>query len=404
MIRTILKYAVLAGTLLASVATSQAADVTMAHDKDFWKSGFDVMAKKGGFTHTSYATDQYKAYLQSSMTAGNPPDLFTWWTGKALEDVVASGNVAEVDELWDKKIASGEFSAGNRALFQVEGKTYGIPLLLARWVVFYNKAEFEKAGVTPPKTWAELEQVAAKLKAAGVTPFNATVQDGWRGFIWFEELMMRTNPAAYAGLHDGTVPYDGPEVQAVFDRWVDLYAKGYFTDPRSTEEVADFARGKGAMYLMGEWATGLIEEQGMKIGKDFGAFIMPNISADAPAQIVVEGSPILISKAAWADPAKRAAFEYWASVDGASEWSKAQSLYTGNLKASPPNEIVADISDEMLKGGHKAVTRWWEAVPAEIQGDLVAQMSAFMLTPTKEKAKEVMAAMQKINAQYWAAK
>ena len=52
-------------------------------------------------------------------------------------------------------------------------------------------------------------KAADKLKAAGVTPFEATVQEGWRGFIWFEELMIRTDPEAYKGLHDGSVPYDG---------------------------------------------------------------------------------------------------------------------------------------------------------------------------------------------------
>jgi multiple sugar transport system substrate-binding protein len=48
--------------------------------------------------------------------------------------------------------------------------------------------------------------------------------------------------------------------------------------------------------------------------------------------------------------------------------------------------------------------RWWEAVPSQIQGDLVAEMGKFMLSPTPDTAAKVMGDMQKINADYWASK
>lgn len=402
MLKTLLG-GVAAVALSGLVAQSGArAEVEMAHDKDFWREGIDAMAEAGGFEHTGYTTDQYKAILQSAMTAGNPPDIFTWWTGNALADIVASGMAADVGEIWDAKIASGEFAPGIRDLFTVDGTTYAIPMLLARWIVFYNMEMFEAHGLGEPTTWAELETAAATLHAAGVTPFAATVQDGWRGFIWFSEIMIRTDPQAYLGLHDGSVAYDGPEVQAVFDIWVDWYQKGYFTDPRSNEEAEDFARGSAAMYLMGEWATGTLEQNGMTIGEDLGVFIMPNADPSIADQVIVEGSPILISTDAFEDPEARAAFEYWISVDGSNRWSEVQSLYNGNQLAAAPNGIIQEISQEMAEGGHIARNRWWEAVPSDLQGDIVAELSAFMLDPTAEKAAEVMENMQAYNAAYWA--
>lgn len=388
--------------LAAVMANPVAAQVSFAHDKDFWREGMDVMSEAGGFEHTPYITDQYRAFLQSSMSANNPPDIFTWWTGNALADIVASGQVADVGELWDARIAAGEFSEGTRELFTVDGTTYAIPMLLARWVVFYNIEHFEANDIAVPTTWDELEAAAATLSAAGVTPFHATVQDGWRGFIWFSEIMIRQNPEAYFGLHDGSVAYDGPEVQAVFDQWVEWYEAGYFTDPRSNEEVQDFARGDAGMYLMGEWATGLLVENGMTIGEDLGAFIMPNADPSLDASVIVEGSPILISQEAWEDPEARAAFEFWASVDGANLWAETQSLYTGNLAGTAPNAIIQDISEDMAEGGHAAITRWWEAVPSDLQGDIVAELSSFMLDPTAENAADVMANMQAFNEDYWA--
>ena len=383
----------------AGAATAQ---VHMAHDKDFWRAGIDAMGAAGGFEHSGYTTDQYKAYLQSAMSAGNPPDIYTWWTGNALVDIVSSGQAADVGELWDAKVAAGEFAPGTRDLFTVDGVTYAIPMLIARWVVFYNIEMFAEHGIEEPTTWEELEAAAAKFKEAGITPFNASVQDGWRGFIWFSEIMIRQNPDAYAGLHDGSVPYDGPEVQAVFDQWVEWYEKGYFTDPRSNDEQKDFAGGSAAMYIQGEWAVGALLQYGMEIGKDLGVFIMPNTDPGMDNQVIVEGAPILVSPEAWADPEKRAAFEFWASVEGAQVWSDQLSLYTGNLKGPAPNPIINEISAEMEAGGHAARNRWWEAVPSDLQGDIVAELAAFMLQPTAEKAEEVMANMQAFNSDYWA--
>ncbi|MCY3981294.1 MAG: extracellular solute-binding protein [Alphaproteobacteria bacterium] len=392
-----------AATLAVAVtAGAAAAQVQMAHDKDFWRDAIDSMAVVAGFEHTGYTTDQYKAYLQSAVSAGNPPDIYTWWTGNALADIVSSGQAAPIDELWDAKIAAGEFAPGTRDLFSVDGKTYAIPMLIARWVMFYNKQIFAEHGVEVPTTWDELEAAAARFKAAGVTPFNASVQDGWRGFIWFQEIMIRQNPDAYAGLHDGSVAYNSPEVQAVFDKWVEWYGKGYFTDPRSNDEQKDFAGGSAAMYIQGEWAVGGLTEYGMEVGKDLGAFIVPNADPSLPNQVIVEGAPILISPDAWADPEKRAVFEYWASIDGTKTWADAVSLYTGNLKGSAPNAIIEGISATMADGGHLARNRWWEAVPSDLQGDLVAELSAFMLDPTSDKARETMANMQAFNAAYWA--
>lgn len=46
------------------------------------------------------------------------------------------------------------------------------------FVVMYNKDLFAKAGITaPPKTWAEFEDVCAKLVKAGITPI--TVDDAY---------------------------------------------------------------------------------------------------------------------------------------------------------------------------------------------------------------------------------
>ena len=399
------------GLFSANIVGANAGDVTLVHDKAFWSEALqkvgDAATKATGvpLKQTPYSPpEQYKAYMQSSIAANDPPDIFTWWTGGVYEELIKTGQIAELDDVWAEMIKSGEFSESVRDFYKVGDHIYGVPLHLSRWIVLYNKADYTKAGISEPKDWAEFLSNAEKLKAAGITPFVATTQDGWRGFIWFEEIMLRTNPEAYMGLHTGKVAYDSEPVRNAFKLWADWYAKGYFSDPRSTEEVADFAKGKGSMNLIGDWAIGLVEKAGLKPGADFGAFIMPNMDAALPSSTILEGGPIMLSKKGMAKPEVVNALKYFVSVEGANVWAASSGNALGNSKANPPNDVVKKINDDVAAMKTVSYPRWWEAVPADLQGEMVAELNRFMLAPTMETAESVMANTQKLNAAYWAEK
>ena len=398
-----------AAAYLAAGVSAKADEVKLYNDKGFWTKQLqavgDAAQKKTGvqITPSPYSSpEQYKAFIQSSLSGGSSPDMFTWWTGKTFNDLVATGQIAPLDDVWKQMVDSGQYDPSTADLFKVDGKVYAVPLEIARWVVLYNKDMFKEAGISEPKTWDDLMQAAAKLKAAGHTPFEATVQEGWRGFIWFEELMLRTDPKAYNGLFDGSVAYDSEPVKKAFKLWADLAAKGYFSDPRSNEEPKDFASGKAAMYLIGEWAQGLVTAAGMPADK-IGAFIMPNVDPSLPSAAIIEGGPLVLSTSGKAKPAVMTALNYWISTDGASTWAASSGNYIGNLKATPPNANVTAINNAMTANKTKAYQRWWEAVPADLQGELVALLNGFELNPTDQNAADTMAKMQALNAKYWAA-
>ncbi len=395
-----------AGALWASGA---AADVELVHDKGFWSEALQEMGDAAGemtgnrIIETAYANpEQYKAFIYTSAASDDMPNMFTWWTGGVYEDLVDTGQIAPLDDVWDAMIARGDFDAGLRDFYSVGDHVYGVPLHLSRWVALYNKEHFKSVGLDEPQTWEDLVEDAAKLKAAGITPFHATTQDGWRGFIWFQEIMIRTNPEAYAGLHDGSVAYDSEPVRAAFEIWSDWYQKGYFTDPRSNDEVADFARGEGAIYLIGDWAVGLVEAAGMKSGEDFSAFIVPNMDPKLPSSTILEGAPLVLSVAGMKDPDTLAGLEFFVSVDGANAWAKASGNSIGNANAEAPNAIVEKINADVAEKGTIAIDRWWEAVPAELQGEFVAEFNRFMLDPTMDTAEQVMSNLQSLNEEYWA--
>ncbi|MFD1942704.1 ABC transporter substrate-binding protein [Paradevosia shaoguanensis] len=408
-LRKLMAIAGVVSAMTISVGVATAQDITFYNDKNGWQDGFTALTK--GASEASglnvkaellTPTDKYQAFIQSSVAGGNAPPIFTWWNGKQLEALAETGAIAPLTEAWDKAIADGNFSQAERELVTVDGKPYAALLNVARWPVLYNKHAFEKAGIAaPPKTWEELLDACEKLKAAGYVPFNAPNVGGWMGLIWFSEFMIRTSPDAFVGLTDGTVPYNGPEVQKAFQLWTDFYAKGYYTDPREQDDTKFFVNQQAAMFLIGEWMAGSIADKGLKPGEDFGAFIMPTVTPDVPNSIIVEAAPIVVSQKALADNPNMAKVVDYLMTPEATD---AVQIFNGNLKAKPTNAIIEEVNNLVAEAKPRSIVRWWEAVPADLQGDLVAQMGAFMLNPTADNATKVMNDMESLNADYWASR
>lgn len=400
-----------ASALLATSAFAQ--DLALYSDKTPWNAGMTGLAEAASAASGATIklqevtpTDKYQAFMQTSIAGNNAPAFFTWWNGQQLNDLVATGIAADLTPYWEAAIANGDFSADQQALVNVDGKPYGVLLNVANWVMFYNKNHFAKAGIAaPPTNWAEFIDAADKLKAAGFTPINGPASGGWMPFIWFSQLVLGTNPDSFVGLTDGTVAYDSPDVQNAFKVWGEMYAKGYFTDPREQDDQKYFVDGTASMFLVGDWHSGSFVEAGMKAGEDFGTFLMPSLTPEVQQSIIVEASPIVVSKAALdANPDLGKGVQAMMGADAANVLGSTVQVYNGNLKAQAPNVIIEANKELVAAAKPRALVRWWEAVPSQIQGDLVAAMGAFMFNPTADQATETMKTMQTINADYWASK
>jgi multiple sugar transport system substrate-binding protein len=400
--------AMAAATAASRLRTGFAAtDLKLYHDKYFWQDFFKKMASFGAskghpFTPTPYATDQYQAFIASGVQAGTPPDMFSWWNGTKLAELVQANALSPLDGVWRDAIASGEAVQSVADLLSVNGHVYGLPLTVNYWGVAYNKALFAKAGVGVPDSWDALMAIASKLKASGITPFNATIQDGWRGFIWFEELMVRTDPDAYRQLNAGKIGYTSPPVQRVFALWGDLYSRGFFTPATSNEEFLDFARGKAAMYLIGDWAYANLIQDGMQPGKDFDAFIMPNVDKSLPPSIIIEASPIVISTEGAKKDDVMSFARWWMTPEAGAAWGQFASLNTGDPKVAKPNSVVANLSAQVAQTHAKLITRYWEASPSDIVLPAVEQFNKFMVNPTPAVAQQCMNSIERTAQDYWA--
>src|SRR5690606_36008154 len=117
--------------------------------------------------------------MKTRFSTGDFPDLFLMQPGTKqniklrAEDTLTewSGHA----DVWDRVLP-------NMKEFQTtaEGTFSGVPFGATGMMgVYYNKAVFAQVGVEPPKIYADLIEIAKKIKAAGITPFYEGVKDGW---------------------------------------------------------------------------------------------------------------------------------------------------------------------------------------------------------------------------------
>ena len=121
---------------------------------------------KVNFSNVGSASDQYKA-IDNALQAGSEyPDVaqFEYFAvpyfsvAKKLADLgqLGAGDYSKdyVEAAWDE--------------VHVNGTLYALPLDYGPVVMFYNKATFEKAGISqPPATWDEFYEAAKKIRALG---------------------------------------------------------------------------------------------------------------------------------------------------------------------------------------------------------------------------------------------
>jgi ABC-type glycerol-3-phosphate transport system substrate-binding protein len=408
------RLAVVAAALVTMAGPALAQTIDFYHDKANWDAAFQGTlgpAKDAAGVEvktTPYAdTSTYQAAVRATLRTPSAPGIFTWWSGYRMKDLVDAGLVADVSDLWKKYTDAGLYNPSLASAYTFDGKIYGVPDLVAYWVVFYNKAAFEANGLTPPKTWEELEAAAEKLKGAGVTPFGATVDGRWPAFIWFEEFVVRNDPDLYNRLMSGEAKYTDPEVTAIFTKWKEWIDKGWFTDPSvsfgtagTNAMASQFAQGKLAMILVGTWYAATLAEAGMSPDQ-FGAFIMPNAKADMAPAVIFETGPLLISQnsSQKADALKVA--DYWMSAAAQQAWVDAQDFPPVNKDVKAKSALISDLAGEIISGNYNQINRFWEATPPEIAEAAVDELANFMVHP--ETAAQVQQNLQGIADKYWAA-
>jgi N,N'-diacetylchitobiose transport system substrate-binding protein len=214
----------------------------------------------------------------TSIAGATTPDVAevgTTWTGEfgqagALRDL--SPNV---------KAAGGQqgLIPGLVESAKVQDKLYGMPWYAGVRSVVYRTDLFEKAGVRPPTTWAELQDVAVKLKASdpNVTAFPVPGDASYvmMPFLWGAggELATQQGGTWTCGL-------TSDKARAGIQYYADLALKHGVSTPAATTwketDLRDsFIKGTSAMIISGSWTPSAIIAKAPQLKGKIAAFPIP---------------------------------------------------------------------------------------------------------------------------------
>jgi multiple sugar transport system substrate-binding protein len=176
------------------------------------------------------------------------------------------------------------------ALFY-QGQQLGMALGgVGDYVLFYNKSDFAKAGISgPPTTWAQLEQDAIKLSDPAKHQYGIYVPwgtDEWISYDW--ESLLWANGGQFLNSGNTSVAFDSPAGVAALTTWVNLVRKDHaapttsFAEAGSYDGAPAFSDNDVAMIIDGQWAVS--EFQTAKVS--FGAALVPaGLSGHSAANI-----------------------------------------------------------------------------------------------------------------------
>ena len=226
--------------------------------------------------------------LPTLLNGKNSPDAYFEWSGARLDQRVAEGYAADISGDIESSGLKDLFTDGAFAGYDSGGKLSMIPRARdVTNVLWYNVDMFAKNGVTPPKTWDELNAACAKFVAAKVNCFVQGNKDLWTVGNWGGHIISRvTGEALYAETLQKSKPMNSPEFVKGLTVLADLAKAGYVNESVNSiadnEAASQFFQGKAAFHPIGSWLIGTQQGEAPNFKMDF--INLPAISDGAGDQ------------------------------------------------------------------------------------------------------------------------
>ncbi|WP_435923570.1 extracellular solute-binding protein [Paenibacillus sp. DYY-L-2] len=200
--------------------------------------------------------DPYKNKLKVLTASNSLPDVGFTWAAGFLEPYVKGNMFTPLDDLIQSDFED-KFVAGTTEGYQVDGKTYALPVELNIVPVYYNKEIFAKYNLHPPQTYEEFKNIIMILNRNKVTPIALGSKDAWAGSFWYMYLADRIGgpevqdqAVANSDFTDPSLLEAAREAQELVKS--NAFIKG-FNGLSNDEAKAEFMDEKAAMYAMGTW-------------------------------------------------------------------------------------------------------------------------------------------------------
>lgn len=202
------------------------------------------------FKSTDYALADLNTQYTLGLGSGDLPDL-----GMINNcDNLRWNQVGLLADITDKATEWGEidhFYSSSLGTTTIDDRIYGLPYNSNCLALFYNKTILDQAGVEPPATWDELENVCKAVKDSGAAPYGLTMS-----MVNTDEGTFQIYP--FLHMTGGTVyTMDSEESITAVSFLADLVSNGYISSEAVNWNQADvyqqFVQGNVAMMVNGPW-------------------------------------------------------------------------------------------------------------------------------------------------------
>lgn len=248
-----------------------------------WAKAFQAQHPNVTIKITVLENEAFKSKMATQTASGKAPSIFTTWGGGVLKQQADAGLVKDITA--DLAPIQANFTPASLAAYQLDGKTYAVPVDIGMVGFWYNKKLFADAGVTePPTTWTAFIDAVNKLKAKGTTPIALAGKEKWPGHYYWAYLAMRIGGLPALQQAGTSKDFTGPDFVAAGQRLKELsdlqpFQKGFQNAGYSTPggQAASVSNGKAAMELMGQWAPDVQRTSGKGLGENLGFFPFPAV-------------------------------------------------------------------------------------------------------------------------------
>ncbi len=208
--------------------------------------------------------------IKLDASADRLPDLFNYWRldpSFGLDQVAHAGRLADLTS-WVRSdpTFAGLYDESSWRTASLDGKIYGIPIIMYYVEFLANKAVFKKAGVPIPKDWPTLLNAVKSLKSKGEIPWAISIgSDSEGGRIYNAVVNDMVGNDRALRMHAGREPIDVPEMVKAFALLHDLVVGNVPDDAIAISNDNVYAkyvnRNRGGLIMDGSWVTAAIKPE-----------------------------------------------------------------------------------------------------------------------------------------------
>jgi len=238
-------------------------------------------ANPGVRVEVTWVPGDYAAALNAALLTDKGPDVFE--LQNVTLDRVSAGQLAPLDDLFTGVLDDFNKSAMERVT--MDGKIYGVPMIVDPQFVYYRKSMFAKAGIQVPKTMDELIAASKALDTGRVKGIYLSNDMGSTSYLMY----MTTLAANTEFIKGDKIAFNTPQNVTMWEKKKELAASGSMLVGATTEwwDAGPIIDGLAAMQWCGLWAMpGVVSALG---ADEVGVMPWPAVDSTATPSVWLGG-------------------------------------------------------------------------------------------------------------------